>query len=469
MALFSRLDRPCKLHVGQPGLLDSLVFIDDELTNTPLHPDQLEIGVKACGVNFKDVLIALGQMKAASKMTGECAGVITAVGSNQKARFCIGDRVCGWNGTPYASRARLNGSDACIIPDWMPYTTAASIPVIFMTAYYGLINLSNLQKGQTVLIHSATGGVGQAAMMIAQWLGAEVYATAGSAGKRQMIVERLGIPKDHVYSSKSRTFKGAIMRLTQGRGVDVVLNSLSGVALQDSWHLISHFGTFVEIGKTDIYQKAQIDMEHYERNATFTSVDLFVLATQRPGLLRSIFAKVMSLFEDGILKPVQPINIMAIRDIADAFRLLQGRKHIGKIVLEAGEETVVKTLSMKSAPVSLDGNATYIVAGGLGSIGQSICRLMASRGAMHLLILSRSAPSAETWRAFEADLASYGANAHLLRCDISNSSMVQGVATYCQTNLPPVKGVIQAAMVLRVGSDHRVQRFELTATFRTEY
>ena len=344
----------------------------------------------------------------------------------------------------------MKGSDACKLPDTLSFSTGASIPVNFMTAYYSLIDIADLQKDQTVLIHAASGGVGQAAIMIARHIGAEIFATAGSDVKRRLIIDQYRIPESHVFSSQSRSFKDGIMRLTQGKGIDAILNSASGLVLQDTWHCIAEFGTFIELGKTDIYQKGQIDMEPFDRNVTFASVDLVTVAKRRPKKLQEVFTTVMSLFEQGALKAVQPVTTMPMTDIERAFRLIQGRKHTGKVVLEAGQDVQVKATSAKPKSLRLDDDGTYIVAGGLGDVGQGICRLMAGAGARHILILSRRKVTAEKRRLIETDLAPHGTILYTEACDISDESSIQEVATRCRATMPPIKGVVQAAVVLQV-------------------
>ena len=267
-------------------------------------------------------------MKLLTRMAGECAGVVIAVGSEARSRFQIGDRVCAFDGTPYASRARVSHSDAHRIPPSMRLSTAASIPVIFGTAYHSLIDVACLEKGQTILIHAAAGGVGQAAIKIAQYIGATIFATVGSAAKRELLVEQYKIDEDHIFSSRARNFKRGILRLTNGRGLDVVLNSVSGEALQQTWSCMADFGVFVEIGKSDIYRKSQISMEPFDKNTTFASVDLSLLSKQRPAKIQKILASVMAMFEAEDLSPVQPVSIMPVSEIEDAFRLIQNRKHV---------------------------------------------------------------------------------------------------------------------------------------------
>lgn len=448
--LFKQSQRSLKLHVGKPGLLDSLVFVDDHRVLQRLRDDELEIEVEAFGVNFKDVFIALGQMKATTPMGGECSGIVTAVGSQCRTRFRVGDRVCAWYATAYANHARARASNTSRTPSSMSFITAASMPVIFLTAYYGLVEIANLQKDQTVLIHSAAGGVGQAAIQIAQHIGAKIFATVGSVSKRQDLVDKLGIPESQIFSNRSRAFKQGLLRMTEGEGVDVILNSLSGEALLDSWDCIAKFGTFIEIGKSDIYRNSQLGMKPFERNVRFASLDLVGLADYRPEMMRAVFEKIMSMFESGVLTAVQPVTTMAIADIEDAFRLIQSRKHTGKVVLTVGEETMVKALPPPNEPMQLEGNGTYVVAGGLGGLGQKIIDFLANHGAKNVLVLSRRDLKEVERHDLEEQLGSSGANVCIESCDIANLKEMQGVAARCLIKFPPVKGVIHAAMVLQV-------------------
>ncbi|KAI9689893.1 MAG: Type I Iterative PKS [Bathelium mastoideum] len=447
--LFRQKSKGHKLHVESPGLLDSLVFVEDEALLQPIGASEIEVEVKACGINFKDVFVALGQMKASTKMAGECAGIVTSVGSDAQPQFQVGDRVCAWNGTPYASRTRVRGVDAFAVPDSMTLTEAASVPVIFGTAFYSLVSIADLQRDQSILIHAASGGVGQAAIMIAQHIGARIFATAGTESKRKLIVEKYGIPESHVFSSRSTTFKDGLLRLTQGEGIDVVLNSTSGEALRDTWECIAPFGTFVELGKSDIYRKSQLSMEPFDRNVNFASVDLVVVANRRPEILKEIMKKVFALFAIGSLRAVYPIKIMEVSNIEGAFRYIQARKHTGKVVLEVRENSMVKVIPTAPKPLQLEEHGTYVIAGGLGNLGLSICEFMVTAGAKHVVLLSRRHPEKMKIDEFRARLGSLGARIHTLRCDITDSESVHAAAAFCRKTLPPVRGIIQAAMVLQ--------------------
>ena len=314
------------------------------------------------------------------------------------------------------------------------------------------MEIANLQKGQTVLIHSAAGGVGQAAIQIAQHLGAKVFATVGSISKRQELVNKFAIPESQIFSNRSRGFKQGLLRMTGGEGVDVILNSLSGEALLDSWDCIAKFGTFVEIGKSDIYRNSQLGMKPFERNVKFASLDLVGLADHRPEIVRIVFEKVISMFEKRVLTAVQPVTTMPIADIQDAFRLIQSRKHTGKVVLTVGEETMVKALPPPNEPMHLEGSGTYVIAGGLGGLGQKIIHFLANHGAKNILVLSRRNLGQKERNDLEEKLSSSGAIVRIETCNIAKLNETQDVAARCLRSMPPVKGVIQAAMVLQVRS-----------------
>ena len=442
--------RALRLHVEKPGLLDSLIFIDDEGATKALGSNEVTVQVAACGINFKDVFISLGQMKAGTRMAGECAGIITPVGSDFEQSFKVGDRVCAFDATPFASQARAKGYNVQRLPDSMSFSEAASVPVVFGTAYYSLIDVAHLAAGQTVLIHAASGGVGQAAIKLAQYISAEIFATVGSVAKRQLLIDQYHIQEDHIFSSRNRHFKKGVLRLTKGKGVDVVLNSLSGEALHDSWSCVARFGTFVEIGKSDIYRKSRLSMDVFDKSVTFASVDLSTLSEYSPIKIQKLLAQVMTLFQSGHLTHVQPITTIPIGEIEHAFRLIQGRKHTGKVVLEARDTTMVKVFAAKLQPLMLERQGTYVIAGGLGDLGRHIARFLASRGAGHIALLSRRKLDDLEEQDFISELQSHGSKLHLLRCDVSDARMIKDSVAFCLERLPPVRGVIQAAMVLQV-------------------
>lgn len=243
--------RPLKLTIKTPGLLDTFHWQEDETYYEPVPSDWIEIEVKAVGLNFKDVLVALGNLNE-NKLGVDVAGVVTRVGA-AATDLKVGDRVMTASCDTFATYVRFPMQGAIAMPHDMSFEDAASMPLIFLTAYYALVTAGQLQKDETILIHAAAGGVGQAAIALAQHIGAEIFATVGSQEKKELIMKQYGIPASHIFSSRDTSFAKGIMRSTNNKGVDAVLNSLAGEQLRLSWHCLASFGRFLEIGKADLF------------------------------------------------------------------------------------------------------------------------------------------------------------------------------------------------------------------------
>ncbi|KAF7549789.1 hypothetical protein G7046_g8236 [Stylonectria norvegica] len=453
--------RPLKFDVRVPGLLKTIRFVDsDEMVN-PLGRDEVQVEARAYGVNFKDVLVTLGQMTPGTQMTGEVAGVITAVGSNVQA-WKAGDRVTALFVTPFGNQVRIDSKNVVAIPDSITFVDAASIALVFFTAWYSLYHVARLERGQSVLIHAGSGGVGQAAIQLALLAGAEVFATVGSVAKKELIQDQYGIPDDHIFSSHSGAFKKQILDATQGSGVDVVLNSLSGQLLRDSWDCLAPFGTFCEIGKADILGRGQLSMAKFDKQATFAAVDAFYMHQKRPEAVihgvRDIFTKV----DQGLLKPVYPVTAMDMSEIREAFSVIAERKHIGKLVLVANEHTLVQTPRPKAPVLRLQQEGTYIIGGGLGDLGKKIGLFLAEKGAGHVVALTRREVDAVSQQVavveIQEAISKLGSSLHIVQCDIGDDSSTRGATErMALLGLPPVRGVVQSATVLR---DHPLEFME---------
>ena len=250
LAPFVQPGRALALQVGTPGRLDTLRFVEDDSYGEPLGEAEVEIQVKGVGLNFKDVMIAMGQLQELA-LGVDCSGVVSRVG-NQVSKFQPGDRVMTWRLGTFRNFARTPESMCVSIPEDMDFQTAASIPVIYSTSYYAIFDIAKLQRGESILIHGAAGGVGQAAIILAQHLGAEIFATVSSEAKKKLLLDVYGIPEDHIFNSRDDSFVNGVMRMTKERGVDVVLNSLAGEFLRKSWHCLAWFGRFIEMGQKDI-------------------------------------------------------------------------------------------------------------------------------------------------------------------------------------------------------------------------
>ena len=336
---FGTTDKPpLALNFETPGLLDSLRFIEDVGAAKPLLPNQVEIEVRATGVNFMDCLTALGRINQV-EIGGECAGIVKRAGDQCKLE--PGDRVCGIVFDCFKTYARCDAQTIMKIPDELSFIEAAALPMTCTTAYHALVEAGRLQKGDRVLIHAAAGGTGQSAVQIAKDIGAEVFVTVGSESKKQLIMDLYDIPNDHIFYSRNATFAQGVMRMTQNRGVDVILNSLAGEGLTASWECMASFGRFVEIGKKDIHSHSKLDMFQFAKNVSFAAVDIFGMSRERPDLVRRSLSAVMGMVAEKKVNVSQPLHKYSASQIEDAFRYMQSGKNTGKIVVEMDRDSEV--------------------------------------------------------------------------------------------------------------------------------
>ncbi|RAH40505.1 type I polyketide synthase [Aspergillus brunneoviolaceus CBS 621.78] len=446
---------PLRLEVGTPGLLHTLQFVEDRSLHDPLKPDEVEVQVKAVSLNFRDVLIALGRLES-DTLGAEFAGTVVRVGS-QCQRFKAGDRVVAFHPSRYANyvRVRENMSVVKIADETVPmsFVTAAAIPVAFATAWITLTRLARLQAGESVLIHSGAGGTGQAAIQVAMYCGAKVFTTVSTEEKKRFLMERYYISEDHIFSSRNKLFAKGIKRLTGGRGVDAVLNSLAGEMLIASWECIAPFGRFIEIGKNDILTNTKLPMLQFEKNVTFTAVDLAEMAFDRPQLIQQALTDdVFKLIKAGDLETPQPLQVFGVGDLEQALRHLQSGRNSGKVVVELRDDEQVMTFLDTTPSFAFEPNATYVIAGGLGGLGRSIASWFVERGARNLVLLSRSGQKNENARELVASLEGQGARVVTPMCDITDRASLRVVLDVCRQLMPPIKGCVQASMVVRSGN-----------------
>ena len=326
---------PLKLNVRTPGLLDSLEFVEDKSLDKPLAPNEIEVEVRAIGVNFKECLVVLGRVSS-DKLGSECAGVVVC-GGERCSEFQEGDHVTLCDLDYYKTRLRVREEQAVKVPDTMPFTEAASIPTAFCTAYYSLSEVAHLQKEESVLIHAGSGGTGQAAIQVAAQIGAEIYATVSSVQKKKLLMDIYNLAEDHIFYSRDTSFADGIKRMTGGRGVDVVLNSLSGDGLTASWECVAPFGRFLEIGRKDVDSRGLLPMHPFMKNLTFIGVDLAGIAEQRTSIGRRLLKTAVSMFQAQIFHSPYPLHTYQLQDIEKAFRFLHSGKSSGKVVLEVNK------------------------------------------------------------------------------------------------------------------------------------
>ena len=322
--------RPYRVHIDTPGILDGLVLRSDKRASPGVS--EVEIEIKSTGLNFMNVMSALGVYPGYPNGVGplgiECAGRITQVGDSV-GDLRIGDRVMAVAFDSLASHCIAEARLVRKMPAVMSFPEASSIPVAFLTAYYALHALARIEPGERVLIHAATGGVGLAAIQLARLAGAELFATAGTDEKRALL-KRMGVA--HVMDSRSLAFREQVMEYTGGKGVDVVLNSLAGDFIPASLAVLAPYGRFVELGKVDIYRNSRVGLFPFQRNLSFFAVDLDRMIRDRPASVAKMFDQVMTLVESGAVQPL-PNTSFPVSLAAGAFRLMANAGHIGKIVI----------------------------------------------------------------------------------------------------------------------------------------
>ena len=435
---------PMRLQLQAYGALDHLAFVP--MTRRSPGVGEVEIAVKAVGLNFRDVLNALGLLQEfyatvlgitspqAVGLGFECAGVVTAIGPGV-TELKVGDRVMGLAAAEgaFATYLTLPATQLVAIPDHLNDEEGATLPLALLTAWYGLVVLAQLQQGERVLIHAAAGGVGQAAVQIAQAIGAEIIATA-SPGKWEFLRAQ-GITQ--ILNSRTLDFAGEILELTVGRGVDVVLNSLNGDFIERSFAALGQGGRFVEIGKLGIWSQEKVAQSRPD--VAYYPFDLGEALTGDPTLQRRLWQGIMPALVAGQLRPL-PQTVFPVQETLAAFRYMQQAKQVGKIVVTFAEPT--------SATLHTD--ASYLITGGLGALGLQLAQQLVADGARQLVLTGRHGVTTAEQRQVLAALADMGAHVEVVAADIADAGAVQSLLDQC-TALGPLRGIIHGAGVLDDG------------------
>jgi len=442
-------DARYRLDFHVPGKLRNLLWIAQD--EHPLQENQVEVATRATGLNFRDVMYLMGLLPdeavekgfAGASLGLEFSGVVTRVGGKVNT-LSPGDAVMGFGGSCFASHVVTRADALERIPEGWTFEAAATVPTVFLTVYYALKKLADLQEGERVLIHGAAGGVGIAAIQLARRLGAEVFATAGSDEKRDFVA-LLGA--DHVFDSRSLSFADDVLAASGGEGVDVVLNSLAGEAMRRSLDVLKPFGRFLELGKRDFFENTPIGLRVFKDNISYFGIDADQLLTGRPGFAAQVFREVMALFHEQALTPLPFRSLPACR-VVDAFRVMQQARHIGKIVVsQKGSRPAVWRPPASPATFCIESDVSWLVSGGLSGFGLESARWLAERGARNLVLVGRRGLDTPGVHDVLSSLLALGVQVTVRACDLTDRQAVADLVEDIQRTLPPLAGVLHAAAV----------------------
>lgn len=440
------------LMIHKRGLLQTLHWSGQPLP--PLADDHVQVSVRAVGLNFTDVLIAMGLVHGVDALGQgfdtfglEGAGYVSSVGSGI-SHVKAGDRVMilGTSSTGLATEVQRPGRFTLRIPDDLSFEDAATMPSVYVTVLLGLVDKAQLEKGQSLLIHAAAGGIGIAAIQVARWIGADIYCTVGSEEKAQFLEREFGVPRARIFHSRDDSFRDGVMAATGGAGVDCALNSVSGELLHATWECVASNGCMVEIGKRDMIGRARLALDKFEDNRTFFGIDVSRHVALRRATGGRLMELMLDLYAKGHLKPIHPVTVFDAAEVEDAFRYMQQGTHVGKVVVRVPESQQVVSWTPAMPSPSFRGDRSYLLVGGMGGLGRAIAMWMATYGAKHIIFLSRSAGKGEDDAAFIDELHLMGCKAQTFAGDVADQTLVNEIVS---TAAMPVAGVMHMAMVLR--------------------
>lgn len=433
-----------------PGVIDHVGL--SEIPLQPVGPGQVRVRISAVGLNFRDIMAVTGLLPVEAEpepawenLGLEFGAVVDCVGEGVTA-FKPGDRVMGLGKRCLQRFMTVEARALTLLPDHISLAEASTIPSAFATAHYALNHVGRMRAGDKVFIHVATGGVGTAAVQLAQAAGAEIFATAGNPAKRRRLKE-LGVP--HVMNSRSLKFADDVMRITRGEGVDILLNSLPGDYIAKGLEIMAPYGRFLEIGKRDVYEDAPVGMKALRRNVSLSVLDLAAMGEERPDLLAQMFGELAEMLDSQSLSPL-PYTEFPISRVGDAIRYMSQAKHMGKVVVTLEEEEFQVRRDM-NRPVSLSADASYLITGGTGGFSLAIADWLSKAGAGHLVLASRSGRTDAAGDRFVEKLRARGTDVTVRALDITDAAAVSAFVTDSLASNKPLRGVVHGAAVIKDG------------------
>ncbi|APG89897.1 type I polyketide synthase [Sinorhizobium americanum] len=422
-----------------------------EETDVPkAGPGEIVVSVAATGLNFRDVMWAMGLLPEEALEDGfagatigmELSGHVVEVGEGVDD-LAVGDAVMAIASAAFSTHAVVSRAGVAKLPQTISPVAAATLPVAFLTAYYAMVELGRIRAGETILIHGAAGGVGLAALQVAKLKGAKVIATAGTREKRRFLA-MLGA--DHVFDSRTLGFVNDVRAVTGGEGVDLVLNSLFAEAMEQSLALVKPFGRFLELGKRDYYADSKIGLRPFRRNVSYFGIDADQLLVNQPELTKRIFMEIGALFDEGRLTPL-PYRAFDFDEIGNGFRLMQNAGHIGKIVVlppVAGKHEIA---AKPRRGMKVDPDGMHLLIGGIGGFGLVAANWLVEKGARHIALCSRRGQADAATSAMVERWKKAGVTASLHACDVTDAAAVEALLATLRAQAP-LRSIVHAAMVL---------------------
>ncbi|KAL9120671.1 MAG: hypothetical protein Q9187_002770 [Circinaria calcarea] len=441
--------KPCRLIIRRPGLSNTLYFKKENYSGaTSVELGFVEVDVTVVGINSKDFSSLSSKIETRENTCiQEYCGVIRQVGHGT-SRFSPGDRV--------VVMAPSHLQTHQIVPEWAcfklqdqeQFLAVCTLPYVFSTALYALNYRARIQPGETVLIHCEATDFGIAAIQIAKLAGVEIFTTANNEAQKSMLVSKCGIQETHVFSSSDSSFLEAIMVATKGRGVDVVLNTLSGDLLHDCWRACAPFGRFIELGTNDL-DTGKLDMNVFKRNTTFSAVDLSMIFfdnhASSQALWANLLTKVMTLYRYGTITPIEPLQTFDVSELSKALHQVSSEERVGKVAVTVENPTSLLQVQLPQYSLFLDPQKTYFLVGCLSGIGSSISRWMMTRGARKFVFMGRSGVDRDSAQTQVDELRTSGADVRVARGDVSSFPDVKRIVAEVEGK---IGGVLHAAMGL---------------------
>ncbi|PVH95312.1 putative polyketide synthase [Periconia macrospinosa] len=436
-----------ELDVERAGRLNTLGWCTAPAMSQTLQDNEIELEVHAVGLNFRDILIATGVVELPKRTFGlEGAGIVRRIGKTVET-LKVGDRVAGVLDQMFSTHIIAPERRFVKIPDTINFDEASTMFSPFVTAIHCIIDVGNLKEGQSVLIHSACGGVGLAAVQLATMLKADIFVTVSSEEKIQHLMQIFNIPRNRIFYSRDNSFAKDLMRETQGQGVDLVLNSLSGDLLHATWQCVAPFGKMVEIGKRDILGHGKLDMHPFLENRSYCCVDVGTFPTK---MIHKLLLSTVKLIEKGKISPIHPVKMFEASAVQDAFRYMQAGRHIGRIGVRLRDSSGTPSLGVVSSRskmnTRLDPTASYLLVGGLKGLGRATSSWLVEHGARSLIFLSRNAGCDQNDIELANELSSMDCDVQFVKGSVTS---IEDVERAVRNARRPLKGIFNMAMVLR--------------------